>query len=70
MKDWRLATGDWRLKGGFTLIEVILVLILIGIMAALAANLLANSLDRSRFDDTWKEMNSIKMAEVGNPDLV
>ncbi len=69
MKHWRLATGDWRLKGGFTLIEVILVLILIGIMAALAANLLANSLDRGRFDETWKEMNSIKMAIVGNPDL-
>ena len=76
MKHWKLKVqgsrfkvGGWRPEQGFTLIEVILVLVLIGIMAALAANIIANSLDRGRFDETWKEMNSIKMAIVGNPDL-
>lgn len=56
-------------EGGFTFIEVILALILIGILAALAANLLANSLDQSRFNATFKEMNEIQMALVGNPEL-
>ena len=54
---------------GFTFIEVILALILIGILAALAANLLANSLDQSRFNGTFEEMNAIRMALVGNPEL-
>jgi len=55
---------------GFTLIELILVIVLLGILAALTANLLANSLDQSRFDDTFKEMNDLSKAMVGNPDLV
>ncbi|MBI5166350.1 MAG: prepilin-type N-terminal cleavage/methylation domain-containing protein, partial [candidate division NC10 bacterium] len=36
MGGWRLATGDWRLKGGFTLIELVVILILVGILAAVA----------------------------------
>ena len=56
--------------GGFTLLELILVLVLIGIVAALAANLLANSLDQGRFEETQKRMEELKWGIAGNPDLV
>lgn len=55
---------------GFTLLELILVLVLIGIVGALAANLLANSLDQGRFEETQKRMEELKWAIAGNPDLV
>ena len=54
---------------GFTLIEVILVILLIGIMAGLAANLLTNTLDQARFDEAQKKMTVLSNAIVGNPDL-
>lgn len=65
-----LLTFHFSRPRGFTLIELILVIVLLGILAALTANLLANSLDQSRFDDTFKEMNDLSKAIVGNPDLV
>ncbi|MFQ5881108.1 MAG: carboxypeptidase regulatory-like domain-containing protein [Candidatus Methylomirabilales bacterium] len=58
------------LDKGFTFIEVILILILIGILAALAVNLLASSLDQSRFDVSFKEMNDLGKAMTGNPELL
>jgi general secretion pathway protein G len=58
-----------RGKAGFTLIEVILVILLIGIMAGLAANLLTNTLDQARFDEAQKKMTVLSNAIVGNPDL-
>ncbi|MFQ5881107.1 MAG: carboxypeptidase regulatory-like domain-containing protein [Candidatus Methylomirabilales bacterium] len=66
VRSWK----DLRSQKGFTLIEVILILILIGILAALAVNLLANSLDQSRFDETFKEMNTLSKAMTGNPELL
>ena len=57
-------------EAGFTLIEVILVLLLVGILAGLAANLLTNTLDQARFDESQKKMTVLSNAMVGNPDLV
>ncbi|MBI3988317.1 MAG: type II secretion system protein, partial [candidate division NC10 bacterium] len=51
-----------RREVGFTLIELILVIVLLGILAALTANLLATSLDQSRFDDSFKEMTDLSKA--------
>lgn len=55
---------------GFTLIELIMVIILIGIVAATAVSIIGNIINQQRFDETIKEMNELKMAMLGNPDLV
>ena len=55
---------------GFTLIELILVIVLIGILAALSSNLLANAVDQGRFDTTQATLQNINYAIAGNPALV
>jgi len=59
-----------RGEGGFTLIEVILVIVLLGILAAVAANVITNAASQARFDETSKEMEALKWAIIGNPELV
>jgi len=54
---------------GFTLIEVLLVIIVIGIMAALAFKSMDVALDNSRWDATTQEMERLSWAIAGNPDL-
>jgi prepilin-type N-terminal cleavage/methylation domain-containing protein len=56
--------------GGFTLIELILVIVLIGILAGLASNLLANAVDQGRFDATQATLQNINYTIAGNPALV
>ena len=55
---------------GFTLIELILVIVLIGILAGLAANLMTNALDQGRTDATLATLQNINYAIAGNPALV
>jgi len=55
---------------GFTLIELILVIVLIGILAGLSSNLLANAVDQGRFDTTQATLQNINYAITGNPALV
>ncbi|MDH7499932.1 MAG: prepilin-type N-terminal cleavage/methylation domain-containing protein [candidate division NC10 bacterium] len=59
-----------RGERGFTLIEVILVIVLLGILAAVAVNVITNAASQARFDETRKEMESLRMAIIGNADLV
>ena len=54
---------------GFTLIEVLLVIIVIGIMAAVAFKSMDVVLDNSRWDATTQEMEKLSWAIAGNPDL-
>jgi len=54
---------------GFTLIEVLLVIIVIGIMAAVAFKSMDVALDNSRWDATTQEMEKVSWAIAGNPDL-
>lgn len=54
---------------GFTLIEVLLVVIVIGIMAAVAFKSMNVALDNSRWDATTQEMEKLSWAITGNPDL-
>lgn len=54
---------------GFTLIEVLLVIIVIGILAAVAFRSMDVVLDNSRWDATTQEMERLSWAIAGNPDL-
>ena len=56
-----------RRDEGFTLIEVLLVIIVIGIMAAVAFKSMEQTLDNSRWDATTQEMEKLSWAIVGNP---
>jgi len=64
--------AHWGLRdeAGFTLIEIILVIVLLGLLAAVAANVVTNAASQARFDETRKEMDSLKLAIIGNPELV
>lgn len=54
---------------GFTLIEVLLVIIVIGILAAVAFRSMDVALDNSRWDATTQELDRLSWAIAGNPEL-
>jgi prepilin-type N-terminal cleavage/methylation domain-containing protein len=56
-------------RSGFTLIEVILVIIVAGILIAIAARRLAPVVDTINVEDTMQEMDQLAIAMTGNPDL-
>ncbi len=56
-------------KNGFTLIETIIVMLIIGIVAAVAMRKMNETVESAQFEQTKKEMNQIAMAIVGNPEV-
>jgi len=54
---------------GFTLMELMVVLLIIGILSTVALRTIDATRDRSLFDQTTKEMNQLVQAITGNPDL-
>lgn len=56
-------------RQGFTLMELLVVLLIIGILSTVALRTIDATRDRSLFDQTTKEMNKLVQAIVGNPDL-
>ena len=53
---------------GFTLIEIVIVIILLGIIAAVATQRLTSSIETARVEQTKAEMQALARAIVGNPD--
>lgn len=54
---------------GFTLMELLVVLLIISIMSAVAFRTIDATRDRSLFDQTAKEMEQLVQAITGNPDM-
>jgi len=61
--------GIGRQKG-YTLVEMVLVVIIIGILAAIAFRSLGTTLDVSRTEETKAEMERLAYAIAGDPNLV
>ena len=54
---------------GFTLIELIIVIIIVGIMTTVAVRKLSTSLDTAKYEHTKKELDALAAAMVGDPSL-
>lgn len=57
-------------KSGFTLIELVIIIVVLGILAAVAVPKFADVSENSKTVATKKEMKAIRRAIVGNPDIV
>jgi len=55
---------------GWTLIELVLVIALIGILSTIAIRTFSSTLENARFSATNREMENLSWAIVGNPDLI
>lgn len=55
---------------GFTLIEMVMVVVIMGVMASIAMKSLKVSMDNSRFDATVAEMDKLSRAIVGDERLI
>ncbi|MBI5867494.1 MAG: prepilin-type N-terminal cleavage/methylation domain-containing protein [candidate division Zixibacteria bacterium] len=58
----------WRSRG-FTLIEILMTIVVIGILATVALRSLQSGIDQSRIRETQEEMDELVMAIAGNPGL-
>jgi prepilin-type N-terminal cleavage/methylation domain-containing protein len=57
------------IEKGFTFLEMLLVIVILGILSTVAMRTIDNSLQRSRFESSLQEMNQLVEAMVGNPEL-
>ncbi len=54
---------------GFTLIELIIVIVLAGVLAAIATRKMSVSIETARYEQTKKELDQLARAIVGNPEV-
>lgn len=68
MTVWR----DNRIEGaaGFTLVELVIIIVILGIVATVAVPRFVDMAESSRRTATLQEMQALRRAIVGNPDIV
>jgi general secretion pathway protein G len=59
----------WR-TAGYSLFELLAVIIIVGIVASIAMRSLRNTVDVSRVEETRQEMDQLAWAICGNPNLI
>ncbi|MCD6250165.1 MAG: prepilin-type N-terminal cleavage/methylation domain-containing protein [candidate division Zixibacteria bacterium] len=56
-------------QGGFTLIELVIIIVVLGILAAVAIPKFSDMSDSSKINATKQELTALKQAIVGNPSV-
>ncbi|MBI5267383.1 MAG: prepilin-type N-terminal cleavage/methylation domain-containing protein [candidate division Zixibacteria bacterium] len=59
-----------KLDQGFTLIELAVIIVILGVLAVVAMPVFSNFTNSAKINATREEMNTIKRAIVGNPTVV
>lgn len=57
-------------QAGFTLIELVIIIVILGILAAVAVPKFSDIADNSKVTATKKEMQNLQRAIIGNPNIV
>jgi type II secretory pathway pseudopilin PulG len=60
----------WFDRGGFTLVELVMIIVVLGILAVVAIPSFTDMSESSKEVATKKEMQSLKRAIIGNPEVV
>lgn len=54
---------------GFTLIEVVIVILVIGVLASVAIRQIGTTIDTAKYEQTKRELDHLAFAIVGNPEV-
>lgn len=56
-------------RRGFTLIELVIVIVVLGVISAVAVKKMQPTIETARYEQTKKELDELAFAIVGNPEL-
>ncbi|MFQ5498939.1 MAG: type II secretion system protein [Candidatus Zixiibacteriota bacterium] len=58
-----------RTQQGFTLVELVIIIVILGVIASFAARTMNQSIDTAKYEHTKTELDQLALAIVGNSDL-